>query len=105
MGSFSVSPLVFRLVCRNGMIRQDFARRKYHTGARLGGDAEMYEYYRDDTVRARNEATVLEMRDLISGALSDAVFGKIVDNSANLPSSASPAIRSGPSNRCRAASA
>jgi hypothetical protein len=52
MGSFSVSPLVFRLVCRNGMIRQDFARRKYHTGARLGGEGEMYEYYRDDTVRA-----------------------------------------------------
>src|SRR5216684_4185161 len=80
MGSFSVSPLVFRLVCRNGMIRQDFARRKYHTGARLGGEGEMYEYYRNDTVRARNEATVLEMRDLIRGALSDAVFGKIVDN-------------------------
>jgi hypothetical protein len=80
MGSFSVTPLVFRLVCRNGMIRQDFARRKYHTGARLGSDGEMYEYYRDDTVRARNEATVLEMRDLIRGALSDAVFGKIVDN-------------------------
>src|SRR6266487_5795979 len=80
MGSFSVTPLVFRLVCRNGMIRQDFARRKYHTGARLGSNGEMYEYYRDDTVRARNEATVLEMRDLIRGALSDAVFGKIVDN-------------------------
>jgi hypothetical protein len=80
MGSFSVSPLVFRLVCRNGMIRQDFARRKYHTGARLGGEGEMYEYYRDDTVRARNEATVLKMRDLIRGALSDVVFGKIVDN-------------------------
>jgi len=80
MGSFSVTPLVFRLVCRNGMIRQDFARRKYHTGARLGGDGEIYEYYRDDTVRARNEATVLEMRDLIRGALSDAVFDKIVDN-------------------------
>jgi hypothetical protein len=80
MGSFSVSPLVFRLVCRNGMIRQDFARRKYHTGARLGSDGEVYDYYRDDTVRARNEATVLEMRDLIRGALSDAVFGRIVDN-------------------------
>lgn len=79
MGSFSVTPLVFRLVCRNGMIRQDFAKRKYHTGARLGGEGEMYEYYRDDTVRARNEATVLEMRDLIRGALSEAVFGKIVD--------------------------
>ena len=80
MGSFSVTPLVFRLVCRNGMIRQDFAKRKYHTGARLGADGETYEYYRDDTVRARNEATVLEMRDLIRGALSEAVFGKIVDS-------------------------
>ena len=78
MGSFSVTPLIFRLVCGNGMTRQDFARRKYHTGARLAGDGEMHDYYRDETVRARNEATVLEMRDLIRGALSDAVFGKIV---------------------------
>ena len=38
MGSFSVTPLVFRLVCRNGMIRQDFSKRKYHTGARLSGE-------------------------------------------------------------------
>jgi len=79
-GSFSVTPLVFRLVCRNGMIRQDFAKRKYHTGARLGVDGETYEYYRDDTVRARNEATVLEMRDLIRGALSEVVLGKIVQS-------------------------
>jgi len=56
------------------MIRQDFAKRKYHTGARLGGEGDTYEYYRDDTVRTRNEATVLEMRDLIRSALSEAVF-------------------------------
>ncbi len=62
------------------MIRQDFAKRKYHTGARLGGEGDTYEYYRDDTVRARNEATVLEMRDLIRSALSEAVFSKIVDS-------------------------
>lgn len=80
MGSFSVTPLIFRLVCRNGMIRQDFAKRKYHTGARLGTDGDSHEYYRDDTVRARNEATVLEMRDLIRGALSDIVFDRIVQS-------------------------
>jgi hypothetical protein len=80
LGSFSVTPLIFRLVCRNGMIRQDFAKRKYHTGARLGGDGDTHEYFRDDTLRARNEATVLEMRDLIRGALSEAVFGKILDS-------------------------
>jgi Domain of unknown function (DUF932) len=79
LGIFSVSPLVFRLACRNGMIRQDFAKRKYHTGARLESDGDAHEYFRDDTLRARNEATVLEMRDLIRGALSEAVFGKIVD--------------------------
>jgi hypothetical protein len=62
------------------MIRQDFANRKYHTGARLGGQGEAHEYYLDDTVRARNEATVLEMRDLIRGALREAVFRKIVDS-------------------------
>src|ERR1700716_4160000 len=62
------------------MTRQDSAKRKHHTGARLGGDGDTYEYYRDDTVRARNEATVLEMRDLIRGALSDVVFDKIVQS-------------------------
>jgi len=80
LGSFSVTPLVFRLLCQNGMIRQDFAKRKYHTGARLANDGDTHEYYRDDTLRARNEATVLEMRDLVRGALSESVFGKIVES-------------------------
>ena len=31
-------------------------------------------------MRARNEATVLEMRDLIRSALSEAVFSKIVNS-------------------------
>ena len=35
LGSLRVEPLVFRLVCKNGLICKDFAQKKYHVGRRL----------------------------------------------------------------------
>lgn len=95
-GSFAITPLIFRLVCQNGMVRQDFARRKFHTGGILGRDSEdeVWQYLRDDTIRTRNEATVLEMRDLVREALSEALFGRLVDGlrqAAGIPITGDPA--------------
>ncbi len=32
LGSLRVEPLVFRFVCKNGMICKDYAQKRYHVG-------------------------------------------------------------------------
>lgn len=72
-GAFAVTPGYFVLICTNGAVRQDLASRKYHTGARLQ-EGEGYRFLADETLVARNKATVMEMRDLIRGSLSEDLF-------------------------------
>lgn len=33
LGALKVEPLVFRLVCKNGLINKDYSHKKYHTGS------------------------------------------------------------------------
>ena len=73
-GSFSVSPMLFRLVCTNGLIRSELVKRKYHAGARQTADSD--HLLSDEARRARNRATILEMRDLVRGALGEAMFAQ-----------------------------
>ena len=48
LGSLRVEPLVFRLVCKNGLICKDFSQRKYHVGRQAGESEEAaYEIYSD----------------------------------------------------------
>jgi len=35
LGSLRVEPLVFQLVCKNGLISKDYTQKKYHIGGRL----------------------------------------------------------------------
>jgi hypothetical protein len=75
LGSFSVQPLVFRQVCSNGMVITEYAQRKFHVGGKASGDAGVI--WQNDTQRARNETTILEMRDLMMQAMSDEFLQKI----------------------------
>ncbi|MES2088856.1 MAG: DUF932 domain-containing protein [Pseudomonadota bacterium] len=50
-GTLSVQPLLFRLVCRNGLIASDRALRKTHVGRALGSD-ENITVFKDDTLQA-----------------------------------------------------
>jgi hypothetical protein len=75
LGSFSVQPLVFRQVCSNGMIISEYAARKFHVGGKNTADAGIT--WQSDTHRARNETTILEMRDLMIAAMSDEFLAKV----------------------------
>lgn len=75
-GSLKVEPLVFRLVCLNGMIAADHAQRKYHVGR---AKEESYDVYSNDTIHADNKATWLKMRDTVKAAVDKAKFAMIVD--------------------------
>lgn len=81
-GALSVQPLSFRRWCANGAVHNTLGSRKYHSGARLGGNGDdelSARFFKDDTLRARDQALMLELRDIVRGAMSEATLGQIVD--------------------------
>ncbi len=77
-GSLAIQPLVFRLVCANGMIAADHAMKKYHTGRTAKGGEEAYEIFRDETLQADDKALWLKVQDLVRAAMDSAKFEMIV---------------------------
>lgn len=71
-GSVRVEPLVYRLVCKNGMIMPERVLRKAHIGADQGGGEGFCELYRADTQAAANKAFLLKVRDSVAAAISEA---------------------------------
>jgi len=78
MGSVNVSPLVYRLVCSNGMIAQDGAVRKYHVG-RANEGGEDFSIYRSETIEADDKAFLMKLEDSVKAAVDQARFAAIVD--------------------------
>jgi hypothetical protein len=78
MGSVSVSPLIYRLVCTNGMIANDNAIRKYHAG-RTNESMENFDIYRDETIEADDRAFLMKIEDTVNAAVDQARFAKLVD--------------------------
>ena len=78
MGSVNISPLVYRLVCSNGMIAQDGAVRKYHVG-RANEGGEDFSIYRSETIEADDKAFLMKLEDSVKAAVDQARFAAIVD--------------------------
>lgn len=79
-GSLKVEPLIFRLVCLNGMISEDASFRKIHAGKSMGQGGEMaVEFYADDTRRKTDEAIFLQIRDVVRMTLSPDGFKRIFE--------------------------
>lgn len=76
-GTLSVQPLVFRLVCRNGLIAPDRALRKTHVGRTLHQDDDPVSVFRDDTLAADDKAFFLKVRDVVEAAVSEATFRQV----------------------------
>ena len=74
LGTLSVQPLIYRLVCRNGLIASDHSLRKTHVGRTLGTEAEAVTVFRDDTLAADDKAFFLKVRDVVEAAVSEATF-------------------------------
>ena len=73
-GTLSVQPLLFRLVCRNGLIASDRSLRKTHLGRALGTDDDGITVFKDDTLQADDRAFFLKVRDVVQAAVSEASF-------------------------------
>lgn len=79
LGSVNVSPLIFRLVCSNGMIAQDAGIRKYHVGRINEQGGDNFEIYRDETIEADDRAFLMKLEDTVHAAVDQAMFSKLVD--------------------------
>lgn len=73
-----MQPLLYRLVCRNGLIASDRTLRKTHVGRAIGRtdgtDDEAILVFKDDTLRTDDQAFFLKVRDVVQAAVSEATF-------------------------------
>ncbi len=76
LGSVKVMPLVYRVVCLNGMIINDLGKRKYHIGREM---EESWELYSDTTLEADDKAFMLKLADIVRTAVDEVKFNMVVD--------------------------
>jgi len=80
MGTVTIQPLLYRLICTNGMVvnaNTNSTKRK-HLGRRNFGD-ENYALYADDTLLADDRALMLKIRDTIHHSLDEVHFSNLID--------------------------
>ena len=75
LGSVTVMPLVYRLVCRNGMTVNALGARKYHIGAT---NEETWELLSDNTRAADNTALLMKVADIVRTCVDEAKFAVVV---------------------------
>lgn len=79
LGAVSVQPLLYRLVCLNGMVINDFGQRKHHIGRAAKVMDDSFELYSDATIEAEDKAFLLKLRDVTRAAIEETRFNQIVD--------------------------
>lgn len=77
-GSVMIQPLVYRLVCSNGMVVNDAKTRKYHIGKANSMDGN-FELYKQDTVEAIDAAFIKQIRDTVDAAVEQTQFDRVVN--------------------------
>jgi hypothetical protein len=81
LGSLNVSPLVFRLVCTNGMVRNDYGMNRYHVGRRIDGDGKSVEaLFRDETLAADDKALALKLQDVVRASMDQVQFARMLED-------------------------
>lgn len=78
LGSLKVEPLIYRLVCRNGLICKDHAQKRYHVGRQVEGGDDAYELYSDETLKQDDKAFFMKVQDTVRCAVDEAKFNLIV---------------------------
>ncbi len=76
-GRLLVEPMVYRVVCTNGLISGTSLRRN-HIGRGLARDDEAFEYFSDDTRRLDDVAFWSKVSDVIDAAFDESRFRALV---------------------------
>ena len=80
LGSLCVEPLIFRLVCKNGMICKDYAQKKYHVGRQVNvSEDSAYELYSEETLAQDDKAFFMKVQDVVRNAVDSARFKMTVE--------------------------
>jgi len=78
-GAINVSPLIYRLVCKNGMIINELGNKKYHIGRSVEDADSAYELYSDETMALDDAAYFSKAADAVRAAADMTKFELIVD--------------------------
>lgn len=80
LGAVSVRPLLYRLVCTNGMILNSLGERRHHVGRQQKAIEDCdYTVYSDETMEAEDKAFLLKLRDATTAAIEESRFHTAVD--------------------------
>ena len=77
LGSVSIQPLIYRLVCSNGMVVNEAAARRNHVG-RVTDSEENFSVYSQATLDAEDKAFVMKIQDTVRAAVEEARFSQVV---------------------------
>lgn len=81
-GSVKVEPLIYRLVCSNGLIARDHGITRRHTGkvdSLLDEEGVQGGIYSEATLQADEDVVWMKVKDHLRSMLSDRVFSQITD--------------------------
>lgn len=80
LGSVKIEPLIYRLVCENGMILPDQVHRKYHVGRQNNMELDCpIEMLRTETIETCNKGYLMKIEDILRGALNETRFRQAVN--------------------------
>lgn len=77
LGSVNIQPLVYRLVCSNGMVVNDAQTRRNHVG-RVNEASENYQLYSDKTLEADDRAFAMKIQDTVKAVVDEVRFTQVV---------------------------
>lgn len=76
-GAVAVQPLVYRLVCTNGMIAKENSHKRYHTGKQIDID-DNYELFSDNTKILDDMAYFAKVQEIVRMAVDETKFNQQV---------------------------
>ena len=83
LGAVSVQPLVYRLVCTNGMVVNDLGERRAHVGRQAKALEDSFAIYTDETLEAEDKTFMLKLRDTTMAAIEEArIIGRLQEATA-----------------------
>jgi hypothetical protein len=80
-GALSAMPFLFRLKCLNGMVVEEYGKRRHHVGRRLELEdgEDVMTIYSDEAKQADDRALFLKMRDVARAVLTEVTLDKVVN--------------------------
>lgn len=73
-GMVKIEPLIYRLVCLNGLIIPDNRFSMRHVGGRIEANEGVYEMLSDEAIEADDRAIMLKVRDVVRGSFDEVRF-------------------------------